>query len=244
QQEIVRVLDLFMALLANLQAELVARRKQYQYYRDQLLSFEGRKDVRWGTLGEIAAYSNTRISAASVDANTFVGVDNLLPNQAGRTASTHVPTTGNLTEYQPGDILIGNIRPYLKKIWLATNRGGCSGDVLAVRISDAYRCRVQPGFLYQLLSSEAFFDFDMKHAKGGKMPRGSKAMVLQYPIPIPPLAEQEEIVTILDKFDALVNDLSIGLPAEIAARQKQYEYYRDRLLTFPEAAPQEVAEGL
>ena len=64
------------------------------------------------------------------------------------------------------------------------------------------------------------------------MPRGNKEKIMQFPIPLPPLSEQQRIVSILDKFDALVNDISIGLPAEIEARRKQYEYYRDKLLTF------------
>ena len=68
------------------------------------------------------------------------------------------------------------------------------------------------------------------------MPRGNKKKILEFPILLPPFAEQERIVKILDKFDALVNDISSGLPAEIEARRKQYEYYRDRLLTFPRAS--------
>ena len=72
----------------------------------------------------------------------------------------------------------------------------------------------------------------MQYAKGAKMPRGNKNIIMEYRIPIPSLAEQERIVAILDKFDALVNDISSGLPAELEMRRKQYEYYRDRLLTF------------
>lgn len=72
----------------------------------------------------------------------------------------------------------------------------------------------------------------MQNAKGTKMPRGNKEQVMKYPFAIPSLDEQERIVGILDRFDTLCNDLSIGLPAEIEARQKQYEYYRDRLLNF------------
>jgi len=75
----------------------------------------------------------------------------------------------------------------------------------------------------------------MRHAKGAKMPRGDKKAILNYLIPIPSMEEQARIVSILDKFDALVNDLSHGLPAEIKARRQQYEYYRDQLLTFKEA---------
>jgi len=76
----------------------------------------------------------------------------------------------------------------------------------------------------------------MQYAKGAKMPRGDKEAILRYEIPVPPLEEQARIVSILDKFDTLVNDLSSGLPAELKARRQQYEHYRDRLLTFKEAA--------
>ena len=179
-------------------------------------------------LGEVAGYSDTRVVAATVDEETFVGVDNLLPNQAGRTYSTYVPTTGNLTSYQQGDILIGNIRPYLKKIWLATNVGGCSGDVLAVRINETYKPILMPEFLYRILSSEAFFTFNMQHAKGAKMPRGSKTMILKYRIPVPPFEVQREIVKVLDIFTKLEAELE----AELEARRRQYKYYRDALLAF------------
>ena len=93
-----------------------------------------------------------------------------------------------------------------------------------------------PEFLYQLLASDVFFAYNMQNAKGAKMPRGSKEAILKYRIPLPPTEKQARIVAILDKFDALVNDLGSGLPAEIKARRQQYEYYRDRLLSFREAA--------
>ncbi|MFZ4829039.1 MAG: restriction endonuclease subunit S, partial [Phototrophicaceae bacterium] len=92
-----------------------------------------------------------------------------------------------------------------------------------------------PRFLYYLLSTDAFFAYDMQHSKGAKMPRGDKTAIMLYTIPLPSLEEQARIVAILDRFDALCNDLTQGLPAEIEARRKQYEYYRDRLLTFEEA---------
>ncbi|MBQ6955502.1 MAG: restriction endonuclease subunit S, partial [Bacteroidales bacterium] len=89
-----------------------------------------------------------------------------------------------------------------------------------------------PRYLYCILSSHSFFEYDNSYAKGAKMPRGDKRKVMEYTLPIPSLAEQQRIVDILDRFDTLTNDLSQGLPAEIEARQQQYEYYRDRLLTF------------
>ena len=73
----------------------------------------------------------------------------------------------------------------------------------------------------------------MQHAKGAKMPRGNKSMIMEYTIPVPSLKEQARIVSILDKFDILTTSISEGLPKEIELRKKQYEYYRDLLLTFP-----------
>ena len=82
-------------------------------------------EVEWVALGEVAEYSKTRISFEKVDEQNYVGVDNLLQNREGKTTSSHVPTQGNLTEYCNGDILIGNIRPYLKKIWHANRDLSC-----------------------------------------------------------------------------------------------------------------------
>lgn len=136
--------------------------------------------------------------------------------------------------------MIGNIRPYLRKIWFADGNGGTNGDVLVIHRTDN---NIDSRYLYQVLADEKFFIYNMKHAKGAKMPRGSKPQILLYPIPIPcpnnsqkSLAEQARIVAILDKFDALTTSLTEGLPCEIDLRQKQYAYYRDLLLDFPKPA--------
>ena len=89
-------------------------------------------------------------------------------------------------------------------------------------------------FMYYVLSDERFFIYDNNNAKGAKMPRGNKNAVMEYEFYLPSIEEQEKIVSILDRFDTLCNDLSAGLPAEIEARKKQYEYYRDKLLSFKE----------
>ncbi|EJT1809780.1 restriction endonuclease subunit S [Escherichia coli] len=229
QAEIVQILDKFTALTAELTAELIMRKKQYNYYRDQLLSFE-ESEVEWKTLGEIAAYSKSRISFDKLDKNNYVGVDNLLQNRAGKMQSNYVPTSGNLTEFREGDILIGNIRPYLKKIWQADSTGGTNGDVLVIR---SCHKSILPRYLYQILADDNFFEYNMQHAKGAKMPRGNKDAIMKYRVPIPSFDEQTRIVTILDKFDRLTNSISEGLPREIELRQKQYEYYRDLLFSFP-----------
>ena len=182
-------------------------------------------------LSSIATYSRDRISATEIDAETYVGVDNLLQNKKGKVKATYVPKTGNLLAYNAGDILIGNIRPYLRKIWLADSKGGTNGDVLVIRTIDK---NVLNRFLYYVLSDERFFLYDNNNAKGAKMPRGDKNAVMEYELYLPDLETQKRIVDVLDNFEKICNDLNIGLPAEIEARQKQYEYYRDKLLTFKE----------
>ncbi|EFB6704297.1 restriction endonuclease subunit S [Escherichia coli] len=192
-------------------------------------------EVEWKAVGDIAGYSTTKVDADKLDATSFVGVDNLLADKGGRIDATYQPNTARLTAYEPGDILLGNIRPYLKKVWMAENNGGCSGDVLAIRILADCKKIISPEYLYYALSSDSFFSYSMQHAKGAKMPRGSKDAILNYQIPIPcpsapekSLAIQSEIVRILDKFTALTAELT----AELNMRKKQYNYYRDQLLSF------------
>lgn len=244
QAEIVRILDAFTAMTAELTAELNMRKKQYNYYRDKLLSFE-EGDVEWRALSEIAEYSKARISYTELDDSNYVGVESLLQNRAGKIDSTRTPDSGNLTQYNPDDILIGNIRPYLKKIWHADRVGGTNGDVLVVQTTDT---AINPRYLYQVLADDKFFEYNMQHAKGAKMPRGNKPKIMEYLVPIPfasnrekSLSEQERIVTILDKFDTLTSSITEGLPREIDLRQKQYEYYRDLLLSFPKPHSDEAA---
>jgi type I restriction enzyme S subunit len=182
------------------------------------------------SLEDVAVYVKNRINLDTINEYNYVGVDNLLQNKAGKKVSEHIPTDGKVIEFKIYDILIGNIRPYLKKIWLADCDGGTNGDVLTIRIADTEI--VNSRFLYYVLSSDKFFDYDNNNAKGAKMPRGDKNAVMKYQFQLPPIKEQQRIVDILDRFDKLCNDISEGLPAEIDARKKQYEYYRDKLLNF------------
>ena len=276
QNKIVKILDRFQELLSDtkglLPLEIEQRRKQYEYYREKLLTFDKEEGyalstaqhstaqhstaqrritnkffellkeagkvvgidvsdkVEWKTLSEVAKYSKDRISFEYLNEKNYIGVENLLKNRLGKIDSSNVPIEGNSIKFNIGDILIGNIRPYLRKIWLADVEGGTNGDVLAIKVKD--KNKILSEFLYQLLSDEKFFDYNIKYSKGAKMPRGDKEKIMEYKIPLPPLPVQEYIVSILDKFDALVNDLSQGLPKEIELRQKQYEYYREKLLNF------------
>lgn len=180
-------------------------------------------------LEEIAHYAKTRIDCKTINEDNYVGVENLLQNKAGKTKATSVPTTGMVIAYQKNDILIGNIRPYLRKVWLADCEGGTNGDVLTVQIEDTEK--VLPQFLYYVLSSEKFFLYDIQNSKGAKMPRGSKDAVMKFEVPLPHLDVQREIVRMLDSYTESVVELQRQLTAELTARKTQYSHYRDKMLT-------------
>lgn len=231
QTEIVHILDKFTSLEAELEAELDCRKRQYEYYRDKLLSFDnvGGQEVEWKKMSEVSFYPKTRIDASELSDNSYIGVENLLKDKLGRTDSTVKPE-GSVIQFVEKDILIGNIRPYLRKIWKSDCKGGTNGDVLCIRVKEP--SEVSPDYLFHILSSEKFFLYDIKNSKGAKMPRGDKAAVMDFEIPVPTLEEQNRIVSILDRFESLTTSLQSGLPAEIVARRQQYEHYRDKLLTF------------
>ncbi|HFI0161268.1 TPA: restriction endonuclease subunit S [Streptococcus suis] len=256
QQRIVQVLDNFDAVCNDLNIglpkEIELRQKQYEYFREKLLTFtaEGvytdstvqyRQDLirllNWVfgpirvELGAVASYGNQKISTGDLSPKSYIGVDNLLQNRAGKLDATYLPEMVKVNIYEEGNILIGNIRPYLKKIWFATNSGGASPDVLVVQ-NQVKDCLVNR-YLYHILANDRFFEFDMQNAKGSKMPRGDKGAVLHYQFILPTFSDQFRIVAILDKFDELTTSISHGLPKEIELRQKQYEYFRDSLLNFP-----------
>ena len=235
QTEIIHILDKFTSLEVelemDLEAELDCRKRQYEYYRDKLLSFDNveGQEVEWKKMSEVSFYSKTRIDASELSDNSYIGVENLLKDKLGRTDSTVKPE-GSVIQFVEKDILIGNIRPYLRKIWKSDCKGGTNGDVLCIRVK--VPSEVSADYLFHILSSEKFFLYDIKNSKGAKMPRGDKSAVMDFEIPIPSLEEQHRIVSILDRFESLTTSLQTGLPAEITARRQQYEHYRDKLLTF------------
>ena len=137
-------------------------------------------------LKDFAYYVSDKIDVSNLTNANYVGVDNMLPEKQGVQASEYLPTTGTATHFKPGDILIGNIRPYFKKIWLATFSGGCSPDVLCIRPKDMS----MSSYLYAVLVQDSFFAYNMLGSKGSKMPRGDKAHIMRYPVPLTEAAEK------------------------------------------------------
>ncbi|BDQ27405.1 hypothetical protein ASB1_10810 [Helicobacter heilmannii] len=167
----------------------------------------------WGVkrLYDVAFQPKDRIRISHLTPKNYVGVDNLLQNGQGKREATFIPKGNAKTSgYAQNDILIGNIRPYLKKIWLADTEGGTNGDVVVLRVRNAGV--VAPRFLYYVLRRDAFFDYMMRFIKGVKMPRGDKKAILNFTIPLPPLKEQHAIAAFLDdktsKLDRLITKKS------------------------------------
>ena len=239
QAEIVRILDKFAdsknELISLLQAELTARKKQYEYYRDLLLTFDG---VEFKTLGEICE-STQKISWAKSDKNykyidlSSVNLENKKIIETTIINKNNAPSRAQQI-LKSEDILFGTTRPTLKRFCIVPKDYDgqiCSTGFCILRANKKF---VLPLWIYFNISSTKFFNYVSKVQHGTSYPMISDSEIKDFEIPIPPIEEQERIVKILDRFDKLCNDISEGLPAEIAARQKQYEYYRDKLLTFKE----------
>ena len=147
-------------------------------------------------LGEVAIPVRDRIDTSVLDASSYISTENMLPDKAGVTLSSGVPS-GKAIQFKEGDILISNIRPYFKKIWRADKVGGCSADIICLRASK----EVEPLFFYYLLSQDMFFNYVMQGAKGTKMPRGDRNQIMQWPVLLPSKSEQQKIASILSALD-------------------------------------------
>lgn len=151
------------------------------------------------TLNAIAPFATKSIKYDDIESETYITTDNMLQNKLGVLPFEGVANISSITEYKPEDILISNIRPYLKKIWFADKDGGCSKDVLVLRSADANKCL--PKYIFYMLRRDAFFDYVMEGKKGVKMPRGNKDDIQKYRIPIPPIEEQGRIVSQIEALE-------------------------------------------
>lgn len=239
QEEIVRILDIFTELQAELQAELQKRKFQYSYYLDNLLSFNkwgGRANVRWMKLKDVCMKTNNikwksatgqyrYIDLSSVDIQTHsiisaIGIDKMsAPSRAQQIV-------------QEDDVIFATTRPTQMRACIIPSKYNgdiCSTGYCVLRVDKKI---LLPRFLFFSLTVSNFKTYLSNNLTLGNYPSISNSALLEYEVPVPSLADQQKIVSILDRFDRLTNDLSSGLPAEMKKRRQQYEYYRDKLLSF------------
>ena len=236
QREIVRILDNFTFLTTELAAELAARQKQYEYYRDLLLTFKPNEStilnertnelelsgaIRWMKLGDTCVLkAGKAISAVEISQN--VNDDYIYPCYGGNGLRGYVKNYNQDGEHP----IIGRQGALCGNVCYACNKFYATEHAVVVSPSALYNEK----FLFYLLD----FAKLEQYKTAGAQPGLSVARLEKVILPVPPLEQQKRIVDILDRFDILCNNISDGLPAEIAMRQKQYEYYRDKLLTFKE----------
>ena len=173
-------------------------------------------------LKDCAFYVSQKINSEILDKNTYVSTENILQNRLGKTIASFTPKNNTkVTHFKPKDILIANIRPYLKKIWFANHEGGCSADVLVLRA----KSHTDSSFLYYSLFRDDFFSYIMKGAKGTRMPRGDKEQILNFNIPNMNYQNQKKIGELLFLLDKKI-ELNNRINAELEAMAKTlYDYW-------------------
>ena len=240
QQEIVRILDKFTQLEAELEAELDCRKRQYEYYRDMLLNSD-ENQVEWKTLGEVGAFVRGKglqkkdLIASGVPAIHYGQIYTYYGVSTEQTISFVSPETAEkLKKVDYGDVIITNTSENLEDVGKAVayyvkEQGVTGGHATIFKPSE----KIIGKYLVYYTQTIEFSNQKRKYAKGTKVIDVSANDLAKITIPLPPIEEQERIAGILDKFDTLVNSISEGLPREIELRRKQYEYYREKLLSFP-----------
>lgn len=220
QSEIVRILDKFTALTAELTAELNMRKKQYNYYRDKLLSFE-EGEVEWVTLNTVANIKNgkdwKKLGPGSIPVYGSGGIMQHVDTFAYDKPTVLIPRKGSIT----------NIFYVDEPFW----------NVDTIYYTELNLDKIIPKFFYYFMTTIDMMQLDT----GSGRPSLTQAILNEIKIPLPTIDEQARIISLLDKFDTLTTSLQEGLPREIELRQKQYEYYRDLLLNFPKSHSNEVA---
>ena len=222
QAEIVRILDAFTELTAELTAELNARKKQYNHYRDQLLSFD-EGEVEWKALGEIAQINTGQKPSEILDTVNAFDYINAGTTRSGYAANSNCEGD-TVTTPSRGQGGIGFVGYKKEPFWLGP---------LCYKMRSLDNATLINKYLFYFLQSKNDLLLGLK--KEGGVPAVNKSDLAKLEIPVPPIGTQKNIVAILDKFDALTSSITEGLPREIELRQKQYAYYRDLLLSFPKS---------
>ena len=244
QERLVRVLDNFDSICSDLKiglpAEIEARKKQYEFYRDALLTFaeSGRiasdsgGGYRYGLI-RIVQYVFGYVSLPLSEICHSIASGNSKTKEVNGKypvyGSTGIIAQTNQATYTKSNILVARVGANAGYTHLAHGEYDVSDNTLIVDVKGEYNLKY---IYYQLINEDLH-----RYAKGGGQPLVTAGQIKKVVLPIPPLAEQKRIAEILDRFDALCNDISQGLPAEIEARRKQYEHYRDKLLAFREKNP-------
>jgi type I restriction enzyme S subunit len=151
-------------------------------------------------LGEVAEFVNEKIPLKRIALENYVSTENILPDYGGVAHASKLPATGSVTRFRPNDTLVSNIRPYLKKVWVADKEGGASNDVIVIRAKQQLLAQ----YFSFLLKNDAFIDYVMTGAKGVKMPRGDIGSMKEYPALYPSKTEQQKIADCLSSLDELI----------------------------------------
>jgi len=164
--------------------------------------FEDSGDWEETNLGEkgSASFINEKVSIQQLKLKSYISTENLLPNYEGKTLASRLPSSGSFTQFKKGDVLLSNIRPYLKKVWFANTNGAASNDIIIIRADS----KINPLFLSFLLKNDKFINFIMKSAEGVKMPRGDKDLIKEYPLAFPTKEEQQKVADCLSSLDELI----------------------------------------
>lgn len=164
---------------------------------------EFENDGKWKVvkLGDVVTFCNSKCDRSELKIETYISTENILQDFLGVKRAVNLPQNGSFTKFCIGDILVSNIRPYLKKIWQADFDGAASNDVLVFRTKNQNNDK----YVAHLLKSDAFVNYCMEGAKGVKMPRGDKALMLEYSIPFPTLPEQQKIASFLTSLDEQIS---------------------------------------
>lgn len=153
--------------------------------------------LKFEELSQVSSYVSERIEINNLSLENYISTENMISERRGVVEASKLPTGKTTIAFKKGDILISNIRPYFKKIWLADKSGGCSNDVLVIRANE----KISNRFLYYVLSSNNFFAYAVGTSKGTKMPRGDKKAIMKYSVPLFSFEEQEKIANILSSYD-------------------------------------------